>query len=201
MSWTLNGRYVENCSCEAICPCTWSNLARPATNDFCRAVLAFQIESGDVNGVDVSGRTVVLAISTPKQMTDGNWQAGLLVDESASDDQIDALTGVFAGQLGGPMAGLAPLIGEFLGSERASIDLDRGGGHWSLRIGESSSLTGTVMTGPEGGEAVTLTGIVAHPAGPVLTVTPGDSVHWSLFGFEYEGTDRSGFEAPFSWAA
>ena len=119
MAWKIEGRYVENCSCDVICPCTWSNLSRPATNDDCRAVLAFRVERGEVEGVDVAGRTVVLAILTPKLMVDGNWQAGLLFDQDASDEQITLLTKVFTGELGGPMAGLAPLITEFLGAERA----------------------------------------------------------------------------------
>lgn len=201
MAWALNGQYVENCSCEAICPCTWSNLTRAATNDYCKAVLAFHIDVGQIDGVDVTDRTVVLAISTPRMMTDGNWQAGLLIDEDATDEQISALTGVFAGQLGGPMAGLAPLITDFVGAERARIDLDRTSDRWSLRVGESSQLEGEVERGPEGADPVTITGIVAHPAGPVLTVTPGESVTWSLFGMEYAGENRSGFTAPFSWAA
>ena len=26
MAWTLEGTYFENCSCDTICPCTWSGL-------------------------------------------------------------------------------------------------------------------------------------------------------------------------------
>src|SRR5207245_5518407 len=41
MSWKLEGDYYENCSCDAICPCTWSNLAHKATrDDYCRFALA-----------------------------------------------------------------------------------------------------------------------------------------------------------------
>jgi hypothetical protein len=58
------------------------------TNDDCRAVLPFRVERGSVDGVDVAGRSVVLAILTPKLMVDGNWQAGLLIDQHASDEQI-----------------------------------------------------------------------------------------------------------------
>lgn len=201
MTWELEGRYVENCSCDVICPCTWSNLSRPATNNDCRAVLAFRVERGAVDGVDVAGRMVVLAILTPKLMVDGNWQAGLLIDQDASDEQIAVLTKVFTGQIGGPMAGLAPLITEFLGAERAAIDLDVGADGWSLRVGDATELEGALVRGPESDEAVTLTGIVAHPAGPTLTVTPAVSSRWSLLGIEYSGADRSGFTAPFSWAA
>ena len=44
-------------------------------------------------------------------MTDGNWRLGVFVDERASDDQLDKLVKVFGGQLGGPMAGLAQMMG------------------------------------------------------------------------------------------
>jgi hypothetical protein len=201
MAWHISGRYVENCNCDVICPCTWSNLARPATGDDCRAVLAFNVEQGDVDGVDVSGHTAVLVIKTPKLMVEGNWQAGLLIDQDASDEQIASLTKVFTGELGGPMAGLAPLIGEFLGVERATIDLAAADGGWTLRVGDDSELGGLPASGPAQTGPVDLDGIVAHPAGPTLTVTPSSSVRWSLLGVDYAGEDRSGFTAPFSWAA
>ena len=84
MAWELEGVYVENCSCDAICPCTWSNLAREATYDDCRATLGFHIERGNVDGVDVGGRTMVLGVLAPKQMIDGNWRAGLVFDVKKS---------------------------------------------------------------------------------------------------------------------
>ena len=124
-------------------------------------MLPFRVE-GSVDGVDVAGRSVVLAILTPKLMVDGNWQAGLLIDQHASDEQIAVLTKVFTGQVGGPMAGLAPLITGFLGAERAAIDLDVGADGWSLRVGDATELEGAVILGPDSDEAVTLTGIVAN---------------------------------------
>ena len=126
MGFEISGRYYENCSCDAVCPCTWSNLSRPATRDDCRASLAFRVERGTIDDVDVSGRTLVLAIRRRSMMVDGNWQAGLLFDADTTDEQMDVLTKVFTGQLGGPMAGLAPLISEVLGAERAPIDLESG---------------------------------------------------------------------------
>jgi hypothetical protein len=201
MSWEIEGQYYENCSCDAVCPCTWSNLSRPATQDDCRASLAFRVERGAVDNVDVSGRTVVLAVLSPRMMVEGNWQAGLIFDADTTDEQMDALTKVFTGQLGGPMAGLAPLIGEVLGAERAAIELQAGESGWVVRIGDDSELQGTTERAPDATEPVTLTGIFAHPAGPTLTVTPGADVRSSMFGIEWSGASRSGFTAPFSWAA
>jgi hypothetical protein len=200
MTWHLDGFYVENCSCDAICPCTWSNLSKPATFDYCRATLAFHIDRGDVDGTDVSGRTVVLAIETPQLMVEGNWKAGLVFDEAASDAQMDAITKVFTGALGGPMAGLAPLIGNFAGVERAPIQLTSDNGQWSLQVGDST-FNGSDIVGPDSSGPVVLQGITAHPAGPDIIVTPSGQMQSSLFGIEFAGTDRSGFRASFSWAA
>ena len=201
MTWELHGFYVENCNCDAVCPCTWSNMSRQATYDDCRANLGFRIESGHVDDVDVSGRTMVLSLVSPKLMVEGNWRAGLVFDADTSDDQMERLTSVFTGALGGPMAGLAPLIGEFLGAERADIELESTSDGWTLTVGGETNLGGSVVLGPEADGPVTMTGITAHPAGPTLTITPSPAVRSSLFGIEFSGESRSGFTAPFNWAA
>ena len=89
MAWELEGFYVENCNCDAVCPCTWSNLARPATYDDCRATLGFRVERGKIEEVDVSGRTMVLASVSPKMMVEGNWRAGLVFDADTTDEQME----------------------------------------------------------------------------------------------------------------
>jgi len=201
MAWALEGFYVENCNCDAICACTWSNLTREADYDDCRAALGFKIEHGNVDGVDVSGRTMVLTLVAPKLMVEGNWRAGIVFDADTTDEQMQGLTSVFTGALGGPMAGLAPLITEFLGTERADISLESDDDGWALKVGDSTELGGSVVRGPAGDDPVTLTSISAHPAGPTLTVTPSSSVRSSLLGIEFGGDSRSGFRAPFNWAA
>ena len=123
MAWNLAGSYSETCSCELMCPCNMS-FDHGATYDFCRVVLAFKIREGMVDDVEIAGRKVVLVADTPKVMTEGNWRVGVYIDNGATEEQFDKLLQVFSGQLGGPMAGLAPLIGEMLGVERASIDLE-----------------------------------------------------------------------------
>ena len=122
VAWNLAGSYSETCSCELMCPCNTS-FDHGATYDFCRVTLAFSIHEGSVDDVDIAGRKVVLIADTPKVMTDGNWRVGVFIDDEASEPQFDKLVQVFGGQLGGPMAGLAPLIGEMLGVQRATIDI------------------------------------------------------------------------------
>jgi hypothetical protein len=64
MAWQLQGRYFENCSCDMVCPCTTSGFTMPADYDRCRALLAFHIDSGTVEDVDVSNLTVAVLADT-----------------------------------------------------------------------------------------------------------------------------------------
>ena len=134
MSWNLRGTYVETCSCELMCPCNLS-LDHGATYDFCRVTLVFSIQRGQVDGTDIADRKVVLIADTPKVMTEGNWRVGMFIDDGATDEQFDALSRVFGGQLGGPMEALGPLIGEMLGVERAPVEVRNDGLRHSVRIG------------------------------------------------------------------
>src|SRR4029078_5421223 len=106
MPWDVKGTYAGTCSCELMCPCNLS-FDHGATYDYCRATLAFHVREREIDGTDVAGRKIVVIIGTPKVMTEGNWKRGMYVDEGATDEQADKLAGVFGGQLGGPMAGLA----------------------------------------------------------------------------------------------
>src|SRR5213075_3201272 len=136
MSWNLKGSYVETCSCELMCPCN-ASFDHGATYDFCRVTLVFNIREGQIEGTDIGGRKVAAIADTPKVMTEGNWRLGVLVDEEASDEQVEKLVQVFSGQLGGPMENLAPLVGEMLGVERARFEVQHDGLRHTVRIGDA----------------------------------------------------------------
>ena len=199
MAWKLEGTYFETCSCEVVCPCT-ASLALGADYDRCRVTLVFHVTDGEVDGTDVSDVTVAAVADTPKVMTDGNWRLGVFIDAAASDAQAEKLGAVFGGQLGGPMAGLAPLIGENLGVERAPIGIREDGLLHSVRIGDAVDfeIEDVVPFGVESGEPARLTGIF-HPAGSELTIAKATRSSINAFGIEYEG--KAGFSSAFSWAA
>src|SRR5712692_1708360 len=135
MSWTVEGTYFENCNCDFACPCTVTTFASPGTEDRCQVILAYHITRGQIDGVDVSGRSLAVIGDAPPQMTDGNWRVGLIIDDKASKEQVDKLAGVFSGQMGGPMAGLAPLIGTVLGVEQHPFEFREDGHKHHLKIG------------------------------------------------------------------
>jgi hypothetical protein len=201
VSWSVEGRYFENCSCDVVCPCT-ASLAFGADNDYCRVVLAFHVDNGEVDGVDVSDTTVAAVAESGRYMLQGNWKLGLLIDDSASDEQAEKLAAVFSGQLGGPMGGLAPLVSEVLGVERVPMDFSSSDGHHELRIGDlgQASVEDVVPFGIETGEPARLTGVF-HPASPELTIAKAtEDSGVDAFGISFGGGGKSGFSHAFAWA-
>jgi len=183
-----------------MCPCNLS-FDHGATYDFCRVCLVFNILEGDVDGTDIGGRKVAIVADTPKVMTEGNWKLGVFVDEEASDEQLEKLVGVFSGELGGPIAALAPLIGEMLGVERAPIEVTDDGVRHTVKIGDAVDfeIEDIVPFGVETGQPVKFDGMF-HPVGSDLTMAEAKRTKINAFGIEYEG--KTGLStAEFSWAA
>ena len=190
MSWKIKGSYVETCSCDLICPCN-ASFDHGATYDYCRVTLVFNIKEGEIEGTDVGGLKVAAIADTPKVMTDGNWKLGMFVDENASDEQMEKLTAVFGGQLGGPMAGLAPLVGEMLGVERVPIEVVDDGVRHSVKIGDAIDfeIEDIVPFGIETGQPVRFNGMF-HPVALGPDDRRGEAVEDRRLRDRVRGQDR-----------
>jgi hypothetical protein len=201
MAWKIEGQYFENCSCDVPCPCTVS-LDFGADRDRCHALLIFQVEGGEVDGVDVSGTTVAAMVDSPKVMSEGNWRLGVLIDDQASDEQVEKLAAVFGGQLGGPMEALGPLVGEQLGLERVPMEVSHENGTHRIKLGDAGEMAvqEVVPFGKENGEPARLTGIF-HPAGDDFVIAKATESRVSVFGVDFAFEGKSAFASPFSWAA
>jgi hypothetical protein len=185
-----------------VCPCTTSGLTMPADYDRCRVVLVFHVDAGTVEDVDVSGLTVAVLADTPPVMADGNWRVGVFMDAAASQEQAEKLGAVFAGQLGGPMAMLAPLITEMLGVQTAPIEYLEDGRRHRVRIGDEVDITVEDFVPPQTpeGPVEKLTGMF-HPANSTLTIARATASRVNAFGLAFDNTGKNGHSAPFSWAA
>jgi len=200
MAWKVEGTYFENCNCDWVCPCTVTSFAVPATGDRCNVILNYHLKSGQVDGVDVSGRSVSIVADAPKNMLEGNWRVGVIIDDKASKEQVDKLAGVFSGQMGGPMAALSPLIGEVLGIEQQPIDYKDDGMRHTVRIGHDISIDVEDFTAEGVSETTKLSGI-AHPSNSTLTIARPTSSQIKAFGMEFKNAGKSAFSAPFRWSA
>jgi hypothetical protein len=200
MVWRLEGSYFENCNCDVVCPCFTSDLQRPADQDRCQVVFCFDVGSGEVDGVDVSGLTVAVVVDSPSPMALGNWRVGLMVDAEASEAQAEALTAVFTGQRGGPMAGFAPLIGELIGVQRPQIRYSAEDGRCRAEIGGEVEIEVEQFVAQGTGQPVRLTGL-GPPLTATPTIAPATRARGNLFGISFDNEGKHGLTAPFSWAA
>lgn len=199
MAWKLEGTYFENCSCDFSCPCTIT-IDAGADYDHCRFLLAFRVESGDIDGVDVSDLGFALIGDTPKVMAQGNWRVGIVIDEGANDEQAEKLGAVLSGSLGGPPGLLSGLLGELMGIERAPFSWSEDGLEHRVRIGDTVDLGAEdVMSFGTDGPPAQLTN-VGHPANSTLTISRSKGSSGSIFGIDYTSDGKSGFSAPFAWA-
>lgn len=166
MAYELEGRLLEVCSCEALCPC-W--VGEDPDGGKCDSVLAWRVDRGHVNEVDVSDRTLALAVRIPGNVLKGNWQAAVYVDDRATQAQQDALLQVFTGRLGGAIADLAALIGKVVSVERTPITFDVVEGKGRLIVGKIAEAELEPFRGATG-EATAL-----HDT--IFTTIPGSSAY------------------------
>jgi hypothetical protein len=148
----------------------------------------------------VDGCKVVAIIDTPKVMTDGNWRFGMYIDDEANDEQFDKLAKVFGGEAGGPMSAMAPLVGEIVGVERASIDFADDGLRHSVKVGDAIEfeIEDIVPFGSETEQPVRFDGMF-HPAGSDLIMAEAKRSTINAFGISYEG--KTGLSSSeFAWS-
>ena len=125
MGYTISGTYLAACDCRLLCPCPVDGTPT-GPEDQCHGAAAFRIDRGSLDDVDLSGVKFALVNHFPSNITSGNWKMGIVVD-AGSDDQAQAVERIISGQAGGVFGEFAPLIGEYTGMQRGSIDLsDKG---------------------------------------------------------------------------
>ena len=132
MAYTIEGQLLEVCTCRVLCPC-W--IGEDPDFGTCEGTLAWKIEKGTINDVDVSGLSICLLAHIPGNIMQGNWRVVVYVDENASAEQEQALLDVYTGKLGGPVADFAQLVGEVVAVERAAFTVEVTEGKGKLKIG------------------------------------------------------------------
>lgn len=187
MSFSVEGDYFETCQCDVSCPCIW---LKPADNEECDVILAWHVSKGEKDGVDLSGMNAVLAVHSPKQMTDGGWKVALYLDDRATPEQSEALGAVFSGQAGGHLAGLAPLIGEVAGVAPAAITFDRSNGSLHAEVAGVLTMSAEEIKGLDGENPPVITNpllwAITQPATQAKSGDVSYHGHWDV---EYSGTN------------
>jgi len=200
MAYQLEGRLLEVCTCDTLCPCWVGDDPDYGT---CDGVLSWQIDRGTVNGVDVSGRNLTILTHIPGNILKGNWRVVVYLDDKTTPQQEEALLGVWTGKLGGPVADLAQLVGEVVAVERAPMTFDVQGGKGTLKIGQAINAEMAPFQGATG-EATTLhdTVFTTIPGSPAY---PGKASNYQVnaaqHGFEINLQGHNSVQGAFRFEA
>lgn len=197
MGFSVEGDYFEACTCAVSCPCIFLS---PATGDTCDLLFAWHIDEGAKDGVTLDGLNVMLAVRSPKQMTDGGWTAALYLDQRASDEQSAALGAIFSGQAGGHLANVAPLIGSVAGVWPAPISFERSGTARRLAVGDVAEAEVAEIVGMDGTNPAVITnpllGAIAQP----VRQARSSLVRYDG-AFQFETSNSNSFVAEFAYQA
>jgi hypothetical protein len=202
-SWKIEGDYAETCSCTTLCPCIFTNMQAKPTEGNCMAALGMRINKGEKDGVKLDGLSFILVLDAPGPMIEGKLKVGLIVDDKASDAQVEAITAIATGSAGGPMANLAPLVGEVAGIERRKVEFSGDGMNFTVRAGNliDQEIAGfPTMSDPN---VPIYVDNVAHPVNSRLALAKAVRSAFNAFGITWKDSSgtRNGHFAPFKWAA
>jgi len=156
MGYTLEGKLFEACSCSGACPC-WDG--HDPHGGQCDSLNVYHYDRGTIDGVDVSGLSLALVSRIPGNITQGNWNVVAYVDSNATPEQRSAILAAHTGQLGGPLADFAKLIGDMHDVYDVPIQFDVATGRTTVRVGEMLSAaleSDTASHGPPLGQVETM---------------------------------------------
>lgn len=199
-TWHVSGEYFETCNCDYVCPCIYTNLAGAPTHGRCDFALVFHVERGSYGDTTLDGLSFAALGYTPGVMGEGNGGVGLIIDERASAAQEQALVAIASGQAGGPMAGLAPALPNFLGMERKPITFVKDGLERSVDIPGVLDEAVAGVTNPATGEPLAIDNTL-HPANKRLALAKALRSHVHIFGLNWDDDSgrNNGHFAPFDW--
>jgi len=199
MSWSLEGEYMENCSCDVLCPCITSSMAGPADTERCLVPIAMHIAQGEKDGLSLDGLNAVLVVDSPQVMGEGGWRVAVYLDERASEEQQAALGEILSGELGGPPAMLASLIGEQLGVRVVAINYTSEDGRKRVEVPGIMDFEIEPVRNPETGEVLEVTSTI-HPMGSNLPIAKSTHGHFDDFGLSFDNSGKNGHYREFAWA-
>src|ERR671913_1217922 len=164
--WKIEGDYFDGCNCKSICPCIF---ALDPTEGDCKGLAAWHIEKGHfTNGtkndrnstntnnenannnlINLANLNVIVSVHAPGHMLTGpKWKIALYLDEKANNDQKDALTRIFTGQVGGDFfVEMLSRTGEIMGIRSVPIEFNIEGKKRRIKIPAIAEMNMEGLTG------------------------------------------------------
>jgi hypothetical protein len=168
--WSIEGEWFKNCNCDPGCPCDFN---QAPTHGQCEGVIAMRVTKGHYGDVSLDGVKFAGAAWWPGRLDEGNGHIVPIVDESANEEQRQAVLTLLSGQAGGTLfeifSAVCPHVQDPIFAP-IDFEFDIGSREGSLKVGDVIE-----------SRVETLRGIDPPDPYRVLVKIPG--------GFEYTGPD------------
>ena len=187
VAYELRGQFLEACDCHVMCPCWFEE---DPDEDSCTGFMAWYVEKGVVDGVDVSGLTAISVSHHEGHRGRSKMRVAFFVDEWATDEQVAVLYKAFTGALGGPLGDLARLDEDVTSVRRAPIKLTSDSAGTELTVGNEVTTTVKPLVGATGRIISVADSALAKVLG-----TPADVCKSSRFKLDMSG---EGFDLDLS---
>jgi len=190
MAWQMKGEYRAVCWCNVVCPCA-VGAAPSHESGTCLGVATIRIDSGHLDGTDLSGISVGLFNIFPGTVTDGDWTVGIVIDENASDEQAEAIKRITSGQEGGPFGDMAALISTVLDPIRGKVEVTDSGGSIA-----GNGFNVEPFRGVDGSPTVMKNAMLGFAPETLIATGSG---HVEIFGHSFDS--RWGEGGPIDWSS
>jgi hypothetical protein len=154
----------------------------------------WNIEEGNYGDVSLDGLTAGVLVDQEGVLFEGGWRIVLVIDETASEDQAEALQIVFSGEAGGLFGALGGMIDEVVDVVSVPFAYSRDNGHFEFEAGDVVSMEadGSVGLHEEQGS------VFPHPLiPPTQEADVGKSSDWLVEFNDQFSWDHSGNNAYF----
>jgi len=149
--WQMSGQGYEFCNCDFGCGCNFGGF--PNSKDgSCRALVGFSVTKGRCGDTDLAGVKGAGIFVWPKAIHEGNGKAAFIVEPATTDKQVEVLSQIFTGQLGGlPWELLGPTF-QVAGLVKAKITIEGSGRKSTFHIDGVGEGRGDTLKDPVTGE-------------------------------------------------
>lgn len=194
MAYKVEGRLLEVCTCNILCPC-W--VGEDPDLGYCDGILGWHVDKGNIEGLDVSGRSIVMLVHIPGNILKGNWSVRVYVDQNATEKQKEELLKVWSGKLGGPIADMAKLVGEIVSVEKVPITFDIKGASGTIKVGDNIEAQLSPFKGATGKETTLYDTIFTTIPGSPAHVGKASSYRAKVPGFDINLKDHNAVSGSF----
>jgi len=137
-AWSMTGAIYGACNCDWGCPC---NFDVPPSYGHCDGVYVWAVESGTYGKVPLSSLLFAWAAHAPGAIHEGNLTGVLIVDESASSEQRQALENLWrSGESGLPFDILNSVTSTWLDTISAPFEVELAGINTKAKIGPGGTI-------------------------------------------------------------